>query len=59
MPKITIDNSCIGCGLCVEICSKSFVMEGNKAKPKKQIIDKITCEKKAESSCPVGAIKIK
>lgn len=59
MPKITINKKkCIGCGLCTEICSKTFVMDGDKAKVKRPQVDKITCEKKAESSCPVGAIKI-
>lgn len=59
MAKIKIDNElCIGCGLCVELCGKSFEMKGDKAKVKKKEIDKITCEKEAVESCPVNCIKI-
>jgi ferredoxin len=33
-------------------------MKNDKAIPKKSEIEKITCEKDAETGCPVGAIKI-
>jgi ferredoxin len=56
MPKIKIDREkCIGCGLCPSLCPKTFEMDDNKAKVKKQP-DKITCEKEAADSCPVEAI---
>jgi len=59
MAKISVDEEkCIGCGTCASVCSDSFELDGGKAKPKKAEVDELTCEKKAESSCPVGAITI-
>lgn len=58
MPKIKVDQKkCIGCGACASICS-NFVMSGGKSKVKKSVVDKITCERKAEEACPVNAIKV-
>ena len=55
--KIKVDKEkCIGCGSCVAVCPKSFEMRGDKAVVKKSKIDKISCEKEAESTCPVQAI---
>jgi len=57
--KIKIDKAkCIGCGSCSAICSKNFEMKGDKAAVKKSKVEKITCEKEAESACPVQAISI-
>jgi ferredoxin len=57
--KISVDRKkCIGCGSCSMICPKSFRMKDGKAEPVKVSVDKISCEKDAESSCPVGAIKV-
>ena len=59
MPTIKVDEQkCIGCGACVSICSKSFEMKNGKAHPKKTEVDKVTCEKEAEESCPVNAISV-
>lgn len=59
MAKISVDKEkCIGCGTCASICPDSFELKAGKAHPKKSSVDEITCEKKAESSCPVGAISI-
>ena len=58
MVNIKIDkNKCIGCGACVSICPKTFELKQGKAVIKNKA-DKITCEKEAEESCPVNAIKI-
>lgn len=57
--KISVDrNKCIACGACTATCPKSFKMSGGKASPVKASVDEITCEKEAESGCPVGAIKV-
>jgi len=57
--KINIDKKkCIGCGSCEAICPQSFEMKDGKAQAKKQKVDKLTCEKDAESSCPTQAITI-
>jgi len=58
MPKIKVDKKkCIGCGSCASICD-NFVMQDGKAKVVKASVVEITCEKQAEKSCPVGAIKV-
>jgi len=62
MPKyqIIIDQEkCIGCGNCANICPSSFELVEGKAKPKKIVIAKISCEEEAADSCPVNAISIK
>ncbi len=57
--KISVDKKkCIGCGSCNAICPKSFTMKDGKAEPVKKTVEKLTCEKDAESACPVDAIKV-
>ena len=60
MPKIKFDKeACIGCGSCASVCN-NWIMDGDKAKPKKTIIPEkeLKSNKEAEDICPVGAIKI-
>jgi ferredoxin len=60
MAKITVDQGkCIGCGACAATCPEAFELKDGKAHPKKANVDKLTCEKAAESGCPVGAISVK
>mgnify|MGYP002814640712 CR=1 FL=1 len=60
MVKIKVDKEkCIGCGACVSVCPKAFKMEGVKAVPIKADVKVVTCEKDAESMCPVQAISVK
>lgn len=48
-------NKCVGCGLCVSICSEVFeIGDDGKATVKAQ--KKLSCVKEAADSCPVGAI---
>lgn len=59
MAKIKIDNDlCIGCGLCADLCPKTFEIKGDKAKVKKAEVSDTECEKDAADSCPTSAIKI-
>jgi ferredoxin len=59
MATIKVDrNKCIGCGSCPSICPSSFEMFEGKAREKRATVDKITCEKEAEESCPVQAITV-
>ena len=44
--KVTIEDSCIGCGACESICDAVF-----------QVEDKATV-KEAADACPVGAIAV-
>lgn len=46
-------NKCIGCGLCVSICSKGFEIKNGKASVKNR---NVKCINDAISSCPVKAI---
>ena len=57
--KITVDKSkCIGCGACAATCPDAFEMKDRKALAVKSEVEKLTCEKEAESACPVDAIKV-
>jgi ferredoxin len=59
MAKITVDqDTCIGCGACTAV-SDNFVMEGDKAKPKKSDMKEVPADvKEAAEACPVNAINI-
>ncbi len=59
MVKISVNQeTCIGCGACAASCPASFEMKDGKAHAKKSSVSKISCEKDAESVCPVQAISI-
>jgi len=58
--KVSVDKElCIGCAACTTVCD-NFVMEGDKAKPKKAVISEkeFACNKEGENVCPVSAIKV-
>ena len=58
MKKVWIEDSCVGCGSCVEICPEVFELEGEvadiKAEADISLDDEII---EAAGSCPVDAIK--
>jgi len=57
MKNVQIDDSCIACGSCVEICPEVFEIEGEFAMIKKDAdlsLDEKIIE--AAESCPVEAI---
>ena len=57
--KIAVDKEkCIGCGACAAQCD-NFEMDGDKAKPKKEVVNEIGCNKDGADSCPVEAISVK
>ncbi|MFH1238411.1 MAG: ferredoxin [archaeon] len=57
--KIKVDKEkCIGCGACVATCPSSFEIKDGKAFAIKAEVEKLTCEKDAESGCPVDAISV-
>ena len=59
MHKIVVDkDKCVGCGACAATCSSAFGMKDGKAFVVKSEVEKLTCEKEAESVCPVDAISI-
>ena len=57
MTKVSVDDTCIACGVCVEICSDVFEIEGDLASVKNaanlSLNEKII---EAAEACPVGAI---
>ncbi|WP_350344778.1 ferredoxin [Proteinivorax tanatarense] len=60
--KVTVEESCIGCGLCESICPKVFKLnEDNFAEVVVNHVEsgdeKIVNE--AEENCPVSAIKVR
>ena len=58
MVNIKVDEEkCIGCGSCEATCPSTFKLKDSKAHVKQQP-EKITCEKEAESICPVDAISV-
>ncbi|UCB56509.1 MAG: ferredoxin [Candidatus Omnitrophota bacterium] len=59
--KATVNEElCVGCGLCVDTCPDTFIMEEDKAKIKANPVptgSEDSC-KKAKEECPVEAIII-
>jgi len=60
MFKILLDkDKCIGCGTCAAVCPANFELEDGKAKPIKEEVESLGCNRIAEETCPVQAIKTK
>lgn len=59
--KVTVDDSCIGCEVCVNMCPDVFQMgEDNLAHPTMEAVpeDKADDAKAAAEACPVEAIHV-
>ena len=61
--KVTINDACIGCGICATIASEVFEMnsETNKSEVRKNADfseENLEKAKAGAEACPVGAIKI-
>lgn len=56
--KIFVDESCVGCGLCAELCPEVFfVLNNDKAEIKeKHVEENFEKVQTAAESCPVEAI---
>lgn len=61
--KVTVNKTCIGCGVCVDIAQGSFKMVDGKsiATGKTDLTDRVVLNdvKMASDVCPVQAIEIK
>ena len=60
MKATVIEDTCIGCGVCVQTCPEVFEMSSDKAVVIADPVAQETEEKakQAASECPVEAIKI-
>jgi ferredoxin len=59
--RVTVDeDTCIGCGLCVEECPEVFEMNDDKARVKVDEVPEDVTEscKEAAENCPVEAIQM-
>ena len=58
MAKVRVEDTCIGCGMCVSLASAVFAFDasGEKAEVINNEVDSTVEE--AAASCPVGAIVI-
>ena len=54
--KVTIDDSCVGCGACQGAHEDIFKIEGSKAETTKESFESVP--EGLEDLCPVGAIKV-
>lgn len=60
MFKIILDkNKCIGCGTCAAVCPGNYELWDGKARPLKEEVESLGCNRIAEETCPVKAITIK
>ena len=50
-----VNDKCIGCNICVNMCPEGFEMEGGQAKVIDQDAD---CIADAAEACPVNAIEV-
>jgi len=59
MAKVTVDAStCVGCGLCEQVCPEVFKVEGDGvAHVVNQLFSGATLQEAAQQ-CPVNAIKV-
>jgi len=61
LPKYKIifeKEKCIGCGTCAALCPENWELKGEKAKPKKLVLNELGCNKEAEENCPVSCIQV-
>ena len=56
--KLTINDSCIGCGACESICDAVFHVEDRAEVKSAGIAGNEDCVKEAANACPVCAIEV-
>ncbi len=59
MAKVTVDTStCVGCGLCEQVCPEVFKVEGDGIAHVKNLSYSGPNLQEAVQQCPVNAIKV-
>ncbi len=56
--KVTVNDSCIGCGACESICDAVFIVEDRACVKADAVAENEDCVKEAADACPVSAIEI-
>lgn len=56
--KVTIEDSCIGCGACESICDAVFSVDDIAHVNESEVSNNASCVEEACEACPVSAIKI-
>jgi ferredoxin len=56
--KITVNEECIGCNQCVNVCDNFEIKDDGISHPKVAEVEELGCNEAAKDVCPVGAIKI-
>lgn len=56
--KVSIEDSCIGCGACESICDAVFHVEDRAEVNASAVADNEDCVKEAAGACPVSAIVV-
>ena len=55
---MTVNDECIGCGQCVNVCDNFELGDDGKSHPKEDEVDEKGCNEAASDVCPVKAIII-
>lgn len=55
---VKVNDSCIGCGACEQICETVFSVDGIAQVNEAAVADNMVGVKEAAESCPVSAIEI-
>ena len=56
--KVTINDSCIGCGACESICDAVFCVVDRACVKEDAVAGNEDCVKEAADACPVSAIEV-
>ena len=58
--KVTVNDECVACGLCVDVCPEVFALDDEKAEVKVDVVpaEHEQAVKDAADDCPVEAIEI-
>ena len=56
--KVAVNDDCILCSTCTNICPENFKLNDKKAEPINEVIDEVGNNEEAKEMCPVGAISV-
>lgn len=53
-----LEECCMGCGNCQEVCPDNWALKGGLSHPLKTELDNIACNRQAAEECPESCIEI-